>query len=228
VAEAVEDLIDTIADHLRSRTYTPSVVKAVVRIEIEHLLPMELARPPLFGMQTDNQEYADEIEKLTNDLIKKLKGGPPGTLNALFILASRTEPLKWSLLDTESPAVTHYREKLLKVLADLKRGCQEILANKKGVGDHHNRDRVKQVCAGCALDLIVGLEAGKPTNSSTRSPIRVISAALFEAIAPDQPAKGRPGLREQCVQVIGDWRKMSADDMKAHIERLRSKWELPE
>jgi hypothetical protein len=232
VAEAIDEcVVGTIADHLRSQRYSRSQVEAVVRIELEHLLPMQLAEPPLFGRQADNQKYAEEIEALVGELLRKLECAPKGTHDVVFIMASRCQQLTWAP-SINSPAATHFEKTLLTGLADLQRGCSDIRRNKNGIGDHHNRDQTKQLCAGCAIDLIVGLEAGKPTNSGESSPIRVISGLLFEVIAPDRSAdwlkkkKCKPDLREQCVEVVARWRGMSDADRRAHIDQLWSTWEF--
>jgi hypothetical protein len=168
---------------------------------------------------------------LAGELLRKLEGAPKGTRDVMFIMASRGQQLTWSP-SINSPAATHFKKTLLTGLADLQRGCSDIRRNKNGIGSHHNRDQAKQLCAGCAIDLIVGLEASEPTNSDKSSPIRVISGALFEAIVPERSAewlkkkKRRPDLREQCVEVVAHWRRMSDADRTAHIVRLWSKWEF--
>ncbi len=231
MAEAIDEIVDTIALHLRSQKYSRSQVEAVARIELEHFLPMQLAEPPLFGRQADNQKYAEEIEALAHDLLQKLEGAPKGTRDVMFIMASRGQRPSWNP-SINSPAAIHFKETLLTGLAALQRGCNDIRRNKSGIGDHHNRDRAKQLCAECAIDLIVGLEAGEPTNSDRSSPIRVISGVLFEVTAPERSAywlkkkKRRPDLREQCVEVVARWRGMSDADRTAHIDRLWSNWEF--
>jgi hypothetical protein len=220
--------IDTIVDQLHSKTYLKTDVKAAVRIELEYVLPIELAKAPLFGKQADNQKFAEDVGGLVRKLLRKLEGAPVGTRNVIYILASRTEHERWSLGDPNSPAAKHFKEKLQKVLADLQRGCADILRNKGTIGDYHTLDRAKQLCAGCALDLIVGLDAGKPTNSTRLSPIRIISRNLYEAIAGGRSAKwlkSSQDLREQCVDVIAHWRRLSDADRRAHIDQLWSNWE---
>jgi len=222
---AHDGFIDTIADHLRSKTYSRREVETVVRFEIEHNLPQQIKEPYLYGLQGDNRGYADDIRNLVQQLLQKLEGAPAGTRNALLILASRTEPERWSLHDGDSPAAKVFKQKLLKGLTDLQRACDDILNDSNTIGDHHNRDRAKELCAYCALELIVGLNAGKPTSSSPNSPIRVISGALFKAIAPNRVMK-RPDLRDKCVDAIARWRGMSDADRAAHIDRLWSNWEF--
>ena len=178
------EIVETIVDHLRSSTYSRSEIAAVVRLELEHLLPWQIAGPPIFGKLAENKKHAKEIDKLIGKLLETLEETPKGTANSLFILASRGEPLKWSLHDPHSPAVKHFRQTLLAGLAGLRRACSDIMAPGNVVGDHHNRDRVKQLCAGCALDLIVGLDAGEPTNSSENSPLRVIAGVLYGTVGP--------------------------------------------
>jgi len=227
VASNVDDCVKTVADHLCSQLYSRKEVEAVVRLEVRDLLPVQIAQPPIFGRQSENQLYAKEIDVLVGELLRKLEGAPPRTRDVLFILASRTQPLSWSL-DVNSPAAKHFKTTLLTGLTDLRRGCEEVRRNKNGIGDHHNRNQAKQLCAGCALDLIVGLDAGRPTNSSPQSPIRVIAGLLFEAVAPDQlqKKKRQPDLLEQCRETVAHWRSMSDVGRGTHIDAIWATWEF--
>jgi hypothetical protein len=224
------DTINAIRRCLPSGTFSKSKIEAVVRFELQQL-PLQIAEPLSFGMRAENLQHAEEIGSLAGQLVEKLERAPKGTRNSLFILASRCEPLRWSLNDPDSPAVKQYRQTLLVRLESLHRACGDVAAPGNVVGDHHRPDNVKQLCAGCALDLIVGLDAGKPTSSSVNSPIRVIASSLFEAVAPTRGAKGgrhndhdAPDLREQCVEVIAYWRNLSATEKKAHVDGLRTGW----
>jgi hypothetical protein len=117
MAQPPEEIVESIVDHLPSNTYSRSKIAAVVRFELEHVLPLQIAEPPIFGEQAVNKQYAQEIDALAGNLLRKLEGIPKGTANSLFILASRREPMKWSKYDPSSPAVKHFRQTLL---ADLK------------------------------------------------------------------------------------------------------------
>jgi hypothetical protein len=220
---SVNAFVDLISDHLSSHAYSKEQVKAVVRAEIKHILPLWLAQPPIFGKQGENQTYAQEIGELTGKLLTKLKGAPPGTRNVLYILGSQSEPLEWSLHDPNSPAAGHYKQKLVKALEDLQRACDDIRENRRAIGEHHNENRSKQVCAGAALDLIVGLECGRPTYSSANSPISIIAGALFEAAVPGQPV-GQ--MKDQCIEVVAHWRQLPDADKRAHLDQLWANWEF--
>jgi hypothetical protein len=223
------EIVDAIVDHLPSSNYSKSEIAVVVRLELEHLLPWQIAEPPIFGKQAENKKYAKEIDRLTGKLLEKLEEAPKGTANSLYILASRCEPLKWSLYDPYSPAVKHFRQTLLAGLASLRTACSDITAPGNVVGDHHNRDHIKQLCAGCALDLIVGLVAGEPTNSSENSPIRVIAGVLYDAVGPRLKKNGEwSDLKDQCAEVGAHWRGLSEGNKRAHIAKLRLNWGLRE
>lgn len=226
MARSRVDLIAAIARRLRSKVYSSSEVRTVVRFELEHNLPQQLAPPTPwcsgsypYGRQADNRQYADDIKGLVKQLVQKIEAAPAGTRNALLILASRTEPEKWSLHDPNSPAARAFRQRLLKGLADLQRACDDILDERNTIGEHHNRDRAKDLCAGCALDLIVGLEVGKPTNS----PVRDIADDLFLAISPTTKS---PNLRRHCEAAIETWLKMSEPARSEHIDQVWADWEL--
>ena len=171
MATEPDQFIDTIIRCLPSRTLPRSKVEAVVRFELLHQLPLQIAEPPIFGLQAENLQYAkEEVGPLAGQLLQKLEHGPRGTRNSLFILAARCEPLRWSLKDPDSPAVEQYRQTLLAGLRSLCRACDDIAAPGNRVGDHHRRDHIKQLCAGCALDLIVGLDRDDETNRDVYPP----------------------------------------------------------
>jgi hypothetical protein len=208
----IDEHVETIELRLKSKIYSQSEIRAAVRCELQYILPAWLAKPYPFGLQPANRRDAADIKDLVKKLVQKLERTP-----AVLILAARMEPEKWSLRDANSPAVKALKHRL----ANLQRGCDEVLDQNNVVGDHPNRDRVKEICAGCAIDLIVGLEAGRPTNS----PVRDIASDLFMAISPDPPAK-TPDLRRHSEAEIARWPKMSEAAQKAHIDQVWTRWEF--
>jgi hypothetical protein len=187
-------------------------------------LPRQAAAPPWFGWQGENRRYANEIGLLAGKLLEKIDHTPIGAREAILILAARSEASKWSPNNPASPAVKRFTETLYATLIGLWQACDDIAAPGNIVGAHHRRDHTKHLCAGCALDLIVALDAGKPTSSSTNSPIRVIAGTLFQAVTPNRTKHRRPDLREQCEEAIAQWRNMSKVDKADHIDKLWSAW----
>jgi hypothetical protein len=213
---ATEGSIDDVASLLNSSIYSKAEARKIVRLEIRFNMPMQIRRAYCFGVKSVNREYAGDIDSLARNLLQKIEGMPSGSRDALMILASKTEPEPWSLHDPNSPAAKAFREKLHKVLTDLRGGCGDVLAN--DVGDDARRDRSKEICAGTAFDLIVGLDAGKPVNYDEASPLRVLAGLLYDYTDP-------PDLKHQCVAIIAHWRQMPAEQKQAHIDTLRAGWE---
>jgi hypothetical protein len=208
--------IDGVASLLPSALYSKAVVREIVRFEIESNLPRQIKHPLSFGVKSENRAFAREIDDLAGKLLRKIETMPPGSRDALMILASQGEPEAWSLHDANSPAAKTFRGKLNKVLSDLRDGCENMLAG--DVGDDAKRDRRKEICAGCAFDLIVGLDAGKPVNSSEASPLRVLAGLLYDFAKP-------PDLKHQCADIIAQWHQMSDTEQRAHIDKLRTDWD---
>lgn len=215
---ATEESIDDVASLLNSSIYSKAETRKIVRLEIKFNMPMQIRQTYCFGVKSVNREYAGDIDDPARNLLQKIDGMPSGSRNALMILASKTEPEPWSLHDPNSSAAKAFREKLHKVLNDLRGGCGDVLAN--DVGDDARRDRAKEICAGAAFDLIVGLDAGKPVNYDKNSPLRVLAGFLYDFTNPDPP-----DLKHQCAAVIAHWRQMSAEQKQAHIDILRADWE---
>jgi hypothetical protein len=213
-----DEKLEYTAGLLSSAIYSRAGVREIVRFEIESNLPQQIKQPLCFGVKSENRAFARDISDLVAKLLRKIEVMPPGSRDALMILAAKTEPERWSPYDASSPAAKTFRGKLHKVLSDLHSGCEDMLAN--DVGDDARRDRAKEICAGCALDLIVGLDAGEPVNYDKNSLLRVLAGSLYDFANPDPP-----DLKHQCAAVIKHWRQMP-DAQRAHIDKLRTDWEF--
>jgi hypothetical protein len=97
-------------------------------------------------------------------------------------------------------------------------GCGDVLDPNNDIGDDPRRDRRKELCAGCAFDLIVGLDAGSPANYKEDSPLRVLAGLLYDTASP-------PDLKHQCAAVTAHWHSLSEAGQGAHIDALRRGWE---
>jgi hypothetical protein len=212
-----EEKIDWIAGFLSSTIYSKAEIREIVRCEIKWKLPQQIKQPPSFGVKSENRAFAREIDDLAGKLLRKIETMPPGSRNALMILASKTGLEAWAPYDANSPAAKAFRGKLHKALTDLRTGCEDIISN--DVGDDLKRDREKEVCAGCALDLIVGLDAGKPVNYDKNSPLRVLAGFLYDFDNPNPP-----DLKHQCAAAVAHWHQMP-DAQRAYIDALRTEWE---
>jgi len=231
-----EEYIDRIADELTKSAIPRSTIKRIVGREITEIMPGQLAAKPMYGLEADNRKLAKKVGALALDLLRSISDASAEGCNALFTIASQRHQPKWPNVDQR--IVTTIRTELLSHLEDIRAASVIVLDKQSHVGDHDNRDGDKQICAGAALDLIVGLDAGRPTNSSEGSPIRRIASLLFQVTLPDRLKEWRregrnrwneePDLRQQCTEVAETWRKMLAESQQAHIERLRSRWGLQE
>jgi hypothetical protein len=225
VNPATEKFVTLIADQVKSKSYSRAQVENVIRLELLQM-PSLIARGPMFGRVAENRARAKEIGGLAKKLRRTITTLPPGADRAFFLIASRT----WPRID--DGAAQTFKRNFVDRLDDVLIACAVVLHEESDVGDYHRWDHEKQLCAGCALDLIVGLDAGPPTNSTPDSPIRVISALLFKALLPQrfkqhQSKKGgEPDLRDQCAEVHKVWGQMPAEQRQARVERLRQSWTL--
>jgi hypothetical protein len=214
---ATEESIDGVADLLCSVIYSKDEVRRIVRFEIKQKLRLQFGQGYRFGIKSENREYAEDVADLAGQLLKKIERMPRGSRDALMILASQGEPERWSLYDAKSPAVKAFREKLHKVLAGLRNGCEAILVG--DVGDDKKRDRPKEICAGCALDLYVGLDAGKPTIALfTRSRRRHIRRHT----QPDRTAGPEAPMRRRRAGLATDVHCETAGAYRCPVGRLET------
>jgi hypothetical protein len=213
-----DETIDGIAGLLHSAIYSKADVRKIVRVEITAKLPRQIDQPYCFGVKSTNRRYAKDIDDLAGKLLKTLDRMPSGSRDAFMILASKGEPEAWSPLDASSPAAKAFRQRLWKTLTDLRSGCGDICDPNNDIGDDLKRDRRKEICAGCAFDLIVGLDAGTAANYKEDSPVRVLAGLLYDAANP-------PDLKHQCAAVIAYWHSLSDADQRAHIDALQAGWE---
>jgi hypothetical protein len=207
---AAEDLIEGIVSELHSRTYSKRDVERVVKWEVQKILPAWLSQDFLYGLHAANRKHAVAIRGIVLQLRQQIERLPPGTDRALFTLASR-----------RYKGIAAFKEGLFTGLHELEQACAAICDRNNEIGDHHNRDKDKEICAGAALDLIVGLDAGRPTSSDINSPIRVIASLLYQSL---RDTTAEPDLRNQCNGAAAQWRKMSPAERTAHIEHLRTTW----
>jgi len=217
-----EQLTAAVIDCLRMSCAHPrDAVATIVHYEINSLESV-ISDEPSFGRQSENKNYGKEIKGLTQKLLRKIEGAPIGTRRSLSVFSAysglqlpRPEQLDWELIE-------RYEETLRSSLQALREGASKMQEHR--IGDYHTLDRTKHFCAANAFDLIVGLEAGEPTNGD---PFRFISNTLYEIVAPDESRKWRkdhegepPDLRSQCEKILGNWRRDPAH-VQRHAERLK-------
>ncbi len=235
-ASAADELVATIVDHLKSKTYSPSQVQKAVRYQIS--ITQEAAGGTLFGWQAENKDYAKDVSSLAHELQQKLEGSPDGTSRSLFLFALYRQTVPHPD-DVDYVAVELYRMAFLSKLKELQAGCALISA--ENIGDYHRVDVPKRLCAGAACSLMIGLDAGKPTNGD---PFRVITNLLYEIVAPEHVAEWRrryaqdaefrqrhgetPDLRGQCGEVLKAYSRRSQADIGREREGLRLLWALQE
>jgi hypothetical protein len=219
--DVLEKFLPTITDHLRSSPYSRNQVEMAVRWQVG-ALQQAITQAPSWGMQATNKEYAEVVSTLIRELRQKIEGAPPGTDTALLVAGlyggrlPRPEKIDWV-------AVERYRAAFLAGLNSMQRGCAAVAR----MGDYHTLDPAKHQCANSALELIVGLEAGRPANTDN-SPLRVIANSLFELVAPERVAewlkthKEPPDLRTQCDEARKHW--LGHPDLKQHCQELRVAW----
>jgi hypothetical protein len=206
------DLITSIVHDLRASPHQRSDISSIVHGQVE-VLKTILSGQPSFGWAAENLEYAKKVRSLSQKLQRTLDGAPDGTrltLLAFGAYSSRPEmPHPEEIV--ASNAVEIYRSVLLTALQDLQKGCATILdpKNKNKIGDYHTLDRTKHFCAATGFELIIGLEAGQPTNGD---PFRSITNSLYEIVAPAEVKAWRSNhgeidLRTQCEKVLTNWHK---------------------
>ena len=213
-------LIESIVNNLKSGSHSQNDVGLIVRWQID-ALRVVIARQPSFGMQAENKNYGSAIEPLVRNVLRKIKGMPEGTRRALLVFSAysgqqlpRPENLDFDL-------IARYERAVLSALEALQKGSATIKNNK--IGGYHTLDRTKHFCAATGFELIVGLEAGEPTNGD---PFRFITNSLFEIVVPEEVRewrrlyKERPDLRSQCEKVLTNWRSDPAHK-QLHSEGLR-------
>ena len=222
-----EDFVPAIADALQASPFSRSEVEQAARRQIDVLREWLQERP--FGGRADNKQYAKEVESLARQLQQKLEGAPEGTRRILFTFAfyGRKVPRPENV---NHVAVEKYRKECLARLKRIRTGCAVISA--EPVGDYHTVDVTKGLCAGAAFSLMIGVDAGRPTNGD---PLRVIANLLFEAVAPDRVEEWRehhrgeaPDLRRQCQEVLKHQRGRSKADLEHEREELLRLWGLHE
>ena len=220
-------LIASIVDNLKEKSpHKRSDVDFIVRWQVD-LLKRIIAAPPSWGWAADNLEHAKRVGTLARELQRVLEGAPDGThLTLLTFGAYASRP---QMPDPEEVAASNVVDRfwnLLKAaLQDLQKGCAVILdpKNKNRIGDYHTLDRTKHFCAASGFELMVGLEAGQPTNGD---PFRSIANSLFEIVAPKEiearrrKHKDDVDLRTQCQKVLSNWRKNPAN-LQRHAEELK-------
>jgi hypothetical protein len=213
-----QELVASIVDNLKASPHGRSDVDRIVAWQVDVLKRVIVAEPS-FGWQAENLKYANDVKSLAHKLQRKLEGAPAGTRRTLLAfgayasLPQMPDPVEIASSDTTE----RYGGTLLTALHDLQMGCSTILdpKNKNKIGDYHTLDRTKHFCAATGFELMVGLEAGQPTNGD---PFRSITNSLYEIVVPD--AKSDLDLRTQCEKVLSNWRKDPAY-LKRHIEALK-------
>jgi hypothetical protein len=217
-------LIREVVDSLGSSRYSRGEIDFIVRWQIDQLKSV-LENAPSFGEQAVNREYAKAIGALAGKLQKKIEGAPEGTHMALLVFTAYPP----SHLQTTRPedldygAIERWGGMVAEVLRKLQAGCAEIANNR--IGDYHTLDRPKHFCAAQAFDLMIGLEAGEPTNGD---PLRFITNSLYEIVAPEEvrqwqrhhKEEEKPDLRAQCEKVLANWRSDPVH-LQRHSEQLR-------
>lgn len=216
-----EELIASIVDNLKLSPHSRSDIAIIVTWQVD-VLQAVIAGEPSFGRQAENNEYGSEIDPLVRRLKRKLAGMPDGTRRALLVFSAyagqqipRPENLDFALIE-------RYERAVMSALDALEAGCAVLTNNR--IGDYHTLDRTKHFCAATGFDLMVGLQAGQPTNGD---PFRIITNLLFEIVAPDEVHDWRrrykkdPDLRSHCEKVLSNWRN-DQPYLKGHTDWLRS------
>jgi hypothetical protein len=221
-----EDFVPAIADALSSSPLSRSQVEKAVRYQIGILQEWLQERSPPFGERAKNKEYAKEVADLARQLQQKLEGAPEGTGRSLFLFARYGQKAPRPD-DVNYAEVELYRAAFLLSLKEMQTGCAIISANP--IGDYHTVDVLKKLCAEAAGCLMIGLDAGQPTNSNEKSALRIIANTLYEAVAPDQAKEwaehhkgNKPDLRSQCEETIKQLRARP----EAERQQIRKAFQL--
>ena len=216
------DYIAAIIDELKSQTFKRNQIELAVRREIELLTDADDSEHIHLGRQTENLKYADEISELLRELLKKINSAPEGTQQALYSWGLYREKFKPPAIDWHE--VGRYKLRFLFYAESMGQACSLIKRTK--FGTHHNVKPMKRHYAQSAFNLIVGLDAGRPTNSSENSPLRIIASHLCTVVAPTDEGGD---LRLQCEEVVSYWRHQPQsewENLKWHQRRVW--WNLHE
>jgi hypothetical protein len=220
-----DDLMAAIVDGLTGSPYKRHDRNLIVQSQVRDL-ECVIAGEPSWGRQAENLDYAKRVRSLAQKLQRTLEGAPVGTRRVLLAFGANSsrpqmpDPVEVAASDTPK----RFGKLLLTTLQDLQNGCAVLLdpKNKNKIGDYHTLDRTKHFCAATGYELMIGLEAGQPTNGD---PYRFITNSLFEIVAPKEARewrkrhKERADLRSQCEKVLSHWRDDPAK--QRHTEWLR-------
>jgi hypothetical protein len=217
---STEEIARDIMSALQKATSAVLVTEVEVRDMIDHLRS-RAQKPPRFGYQTDNEEYAKKVIKWINEGQKLYTSRPPGLPDlgswpgpfvptgfehadlyleeeaAIYTGVANTLEEAERLRVEPTPQLISPLEHVFSILGGVRQECERIFNTKQGV--HRNARRPQYHAAFEAHSLTLKHKL-KLAYASPTSAYRTIARLFFEAIA-ECPLNNGEDIERACETV---------------------------